>query len=150
MQSDIVKSKAIKGEVVDTVVQDTAPIYLSASIVIAPANTDNYTPMIIDQLSHMNNNIAQLTQDLEDIKHSHVSLDLSIVHSKLDVIVEAFASIPEWIPANSLQESTTLSADAIRLQLKNPALFEPEVDYKKVGRIWYIHKNAIARIRRQK
>lgn len=150
MQSNIVKSEVIESEVVDGAIQDTAPFYLQAKIVITPANKDDYLLMLIDHLSRINTNITRLTQEVEEIKNSSNSLDLSFVHSKLDVIVDAFDSIPEWIPANSLQESSGLTADAIRAQLKNPVRFEPGVDYKKIGRIWYVHKKSISKIRRQK
>ena len=69
---------------------------------------------------------------------------------KVDAIMGIFDSLPEWIPANLLTETTGLTADTIRKQLQDPRLFEPEVDYKKVGRIWYIHKDAIVKVRRRK
>jgi len=72
------------------------------------------------------------------------------LEKKIDALTEVFDTLPEWIPANTLRETTGLTVDTIRKQLQNPRLFEPEVDYKKVGRIWYINKNAIARVRRQK
>ncbi len=151
MSNSVMKgNQTIESEVVNAVVQDTKPIYLTAKIVIAPVNTDSYIPMIVDQLIQINTTVTQLAQEIEGIRNSSSTLDLSVIDAKLDVVVDAFDSIPEWIPANSLQESSGLSADAIRLQLKNPARFEPEVDYKKIGRIWWIHKNAMAKIRRQK
>jgi hypothetical protein len=69
---------------------------------------------------------------------------------KMDAIAGVFASLPEWIPAHTLQESTGLSVDAIRKQLLNPKNFEPEVDYIQIGKIWHINKNAIPKVRRQK
>jgi hypothetical protein len=107
-------------------------------------------PMLVNQLNHITEKIIQLSIEVEDLKHSNTSYDLSLVHSKLDVIVNAFESIPEWIPANSLQESSGLTADAIRQQLKNPARFEPGKDFRKNGRIWEVHKNSISKVRRQK
>ena len=150
MQSNVVKSEVVESEVFSGTVQDTVPLYLQANIVIAPANTDNYMPMLVSQLNHITEKIMQLSIEVEDLKHSNTSYDLSLVHSKLDVIVNAFESIPEWIPANSLQESSGLKADAIRQQLKNPARFEPGKDFRKNGRIWEVHKNSISKIRRQK
>ena len=150
MQSNVVKSDVVESEVFSGTVQDTVPLYLQANIVIAPANTDNYMPMLVSQLNHITEKIMQLSIEVEDLKHSNTSYDLSLVHSKLDVIVNAFESIPEWIPANSLQESSGLKADAIRQQLKNPARFEPGKDFRKNGRIWEVHKNSISKIRRQK
>ena len=72
------------------------------------------------------------------------------LEEKVDALSDIFDTLPEWIPANTLKESTGLTVDTIRKQLQNPRLFEPEVDYKKIGRIWYINKNAIAKVRRQK
>jgi len=151
----VVTDEAIEGEVVDSdannsVLQNLQPLYITANIVVEPANTDNYMPMIVNQLNQINEKIMQLSMEVEDLKHSNTSLDFSIVHSKLDVIVNAFESIPEWIPANSLQESSGLTAEAIRQQLKNPARFEPGKDFRKNGRIWEIHKNSISKVRRQK
>lgn len=69
---------------------------------------------------------------------------------KVDAIMSIFDSLPEWVPSSLLTETTGLTADTIRKQLQDPRLFEPDVDYKKVGRIWYIHKNAIVKVRRRK
>ena len=150
-----VADEAIEGEVVGSDASNSAhqnlqPLYITANIVIEPANTDNYMPMLVNQLNHITEKIMQLSIEVEDFKHSNTSYDLSVVHSKLDVIVNAFESIPEWIPANSLQESSGLTADAIRQQLKNPARFEPGKDFRKNGRIWEVHKNSISKVRRQK
>lgn len=75
---------------------------------------------------------------------------LDEMSTKMDAIAGAFASLPEWIPAYTLQENTGLSVDAIRKQLLNPKNFEPEVDYIQIGKIWHINKNAIPKVRRQK
>ena len=150
-------NEVVEGEVVApavtaeaSVVNTTDCIQVVANIVIAPANTDNYIPMLMEQLSGISKVITQLSQEMESMRSESNALDLSVLDAKLNVIVEAFDSIPEWIPANTLQESSGLKADAIRLQLQNPARFEPGKDYKKIGRIWYVHKNSMAKIRRQK
>ena len=96
-------------------------------------------------LSIQAQSVPNLDNTLIDIANSVENMD-----TKLDALSEIFGSLPEWIPANTLKESTGLTVDAIRKQLQNPALFEPEVDCKQMGRIWYIHKNSIAKIRRQK
>ncbi len=75
---------------------------------------------------------------------------LDEMSKKMDAIAGVFASLPEWIPAHTLKESTGLSSDAIRKQLRNPKNFEPGVDYKRIGSIWHINKNCIPKIRRQK
>lgn len=106
-----------------------------------------------DIFSNIDISLFQLIQKINELNNIVLQQDTSniaLLHKKIDVIIEAFGRFPEWIPANSLQESTGLKADAIRLQLQNPAIFEPEVDFKKIGRLWYVHKNAIAKIRRQK
>ena len=72
------------------------------------------------------------------------------LEKKVDALVEVFDSLPEWMPANILTHTTGLTADTIRKQLQNPLLFEPEVDYKMIGRIWYIHKTALPKIKRRK
>ena len=69
---------------------------------------------------------------------------------KISRLYERLEDYPEWIPIASLKEETGLTADAIRKKLQNPALFEPEVDYRKIGRNWYVNKRVLARIRRQK
>lgn len=72
------------------------------------------------------------------------------IQNKLDAITDVFAVLPEWIPAHTLSETVGLTPDAIRKQLQNCRFFEPEVDYRQEGRIWYINKKSIAKIRRQK
>jgi len=84
------------------------------------------------------------------ISDTDVTELLSELSLKMDAIAGVFASLPEWIPAHTLQESTGLSVDAIRKQLQNPKNFEPEVDYKQIGKIWHINRNAIPKVRRQK
>ncbi len=150
--------KIIEGEVTDVYTNDsdlanTQPIYVTAKIVINPPNSnssDYFIPIIINKLNLITESLAKLSLDMKNLKHSHISTDLSLIHSKLDVVVEAFGDIPEWIPAYLLQESTGLTADAIRQQLKNPARFEPGKDFRKNGRIWEVHKNAIPKVRRLK
>ncbi len=84
------------------------------------------------------------------IEESEMITILEDLHSKMDALAGVFASLPEWIPAHTLQDSTGLSVDAIRKQLLNPRNFEPEVDCKQIGKIWHINKNAIPKVRRQK
>ena len=152
MQSNLVKTEIIEGEVInnDNTLKNLQPLYITASIVVEQANTDNYIPMLVNHLNQINEKIMQLSLEVKDLKHLNTSFDLSAVFSKLDVIVNAFESIPEWIPAHSLQKSTGLTAGAIRQQLKNPLRFEPGKDFRKNGRIWEVHKNAMSKIRRLK
>jgi Fic family protein len=81
---------------------------------------------------------------------SGFAIKANSLEKKIDALVDIFNSLPEWIPASTLTESTGLTVDTIRKQLHNPKLFEPEVDFKQIGRIWYIHKNAITKVRRWK
>jgi len=103
----------------------------------------------IDLLSIMNTSLYQGTTDTK-LSDGDMILLLQDISTKMDALAGVFASLPEWIPAHTLQESTGLSVDAIRKQLLNPKNFEPEVDYKQVGKIWHINKNAIPKVRRQK
>ena len=81
---------------------------------------------------------------------SAFAIKASDLEGKVDALSEVFATLPTWIPANTLTESTGLTVDTIRKQLQNPRIFEPEIDYKRIGRIWYINKSAIPKVRRQK
>ena len=101
-------------------------------------------------LGIMNTTLYHHTQNTKLDDGSNVVALLEDLGVKMDAIAGVFASLPEWIPAHTLQESTGLSIDAIRKQLKNPKNFEPEVDYKQIGKIWHINKNAIPKVRRQK
>ena len=101
-------------------------------------------------LSIMNTSLYHHTQSPGLKNDVEVVALLDELSSKMDAIAGVFASLPEWIPAHTLQESTGLSVDAIRKQLLNPKNFEPEVDYKQVGKIWHINKSAIPKIRRRK
>jgi len=101
-------------------------------------------------LGMMNTTLYHHTQNTKLDDGSNVVALLEDLGVKMDAIAGVFASLPEWIPAHSLQESTGLSVDAIRKQLQNPKNFEPEVEYKQIGKIWYINKNAIPKVRRQK
>jgi len=69
---------------------------------------------------------------------------------KMSALTEVFDTLPDWVPANLLASTTGLTVDAIRAQIQNPRLFEPEAEVQQRGRIWYIHKNAIPKVRRQK
>ena len=104
----------------------------------------------INLLSIMNTSPYHHTQSTGLRNDAEVVALLDEIITKMDAIIGVFASLPEWIPAHTLQESTGLSVDAIRKQLLNPKNFEPEVDYKQVGKIWHINKSAIPKIRRRK
>ena len=101
-------------------------------------------------LSIMNTSLYHHTQSPTLNDDAEVVALLGDIATKMDAIAGVFASLPEWIPAHTLQESTGLSVDAIRKQLLNPKNFEPEVDYIQIGKIWHINKNAIPKVRRQK
>ena len=101
-------------------------------------------------LNIMNTSLYHHTQSPSFKNDGEVVALLDELSAKMDAIAGVFASLPEWIPAHTLQESTGLSVDAIRKQLQNPKNFEPEVDYKQIGKIWHINKNAIPKVRRQK
>ncbi len=101
-------------------------------------------------LSIMNTSLYHHTQSPNMRDDVEVIALLDEMSTKMDAIAGVFASLPEWIPAHTLHESTGLSVDAIRKQLLNPKNFEPEVDYRQVGKIWHINKNAIPKVRRQK
>jgi len=156
-------------EVVDAeVVEKLEPIRVSASIqiIISPeAKTmykieENVREMqqtisghhaeTTNLLSIMNTSLYHHTQSPNLNDDVEVIALLGDIEAKMDAIAGVFASLPEWIPAHTLQESTGLSVDAIRKQLLNPKNFEPEVDYRQIGKIWHINKNAIPKVRRQK
>ena len=101
-------------------------------------------------LSIMNTSLYHHTQSPNIRDDVEVIALLDEMSTKMDAIAGVFASLPEWIPAHTLKESTGLSTDAIRKQLRNPKNFEPGVDYKRIGSIWHINKNCIPKIRRQK
>jgi len=101
-------------------------------------------------LNIMNTSLYHHTQSQNMRDDAEAVTLLDELSTKMDAIAGLFASLPEWIPAHTLQESTGLSVDAIRKQLLNPKNFEPEVDYKQVGKIWHINKSAIPKIRRRK
>ena len=101
-------------------------------------------------LSIMNTSLYHHTQSPTLNDDAEVVALLGDIVTKMDAIAGVFASLPEWIPAHTLKESTGLSTDAIRKQLRNPKNFEPGVDYKRIGSIWHINKNCIPKIRRQK
>ena len=75
------------------------------------------------------------------------ALDLE---KQMSTLTEIFDTLPEWVPANLLVASTGLTVDAIRAQIQNIKIFEPEAEVQQRGRIWYIHKSAIPKVRRQK
>jgi hypothetical protein len=107
------------------------------------------TQRLEDQLDVIN---VSLFDMVESSRHGE-GIDSELLKTillRLEQINESINSLPEWIPANLLRDSTGLSADAIRKQLQNPALFEPEIDCKQVGRLWYIHRSSIGKIRRKK
>ena len=156
-------------EVVDTeVVEEREVIHVSAAmqIIISPeAKTiyrieENVREMqqtistqhveTTDLLSIMNTSMYHHTQNPNLSDDTEVIALLDEMSTKMDAIAGVFASLPEWIPAHTLRESTGLSVDAIRKQLLNPKNFEPEVDYIQIGKIWHINKNAIPKVRRQK
>jgi hypothetical protein len=103
-----------------------------------------------DLLSIVNTSLCHHIQDPSLNNDTEIVELLDEMSSKMDAIADVFASLPEWIPAHTLQESTGLSVDAIRKQLLNPKNFEPEIDYRQIGKIWHINKNAIPKVRRQK
>ncbi len=115
------------------------------------ANHSKFYQSIFDQLGVMNTTLYQQRADegIFPMDDEIVNI-LQKINTKMDALAGVFASLPEWIPAHTLQESTGLGADAIRQQIKNPKYFEPEVDYKQIGKIWHINKNAIPKIRRRK
>jgi hypothetical protein len=156
-------------EVVDTeIVKELAPIHVSATmqIIISPeAKTmykieesvremqqtiSGYHVETTNLLSIMNTSLYHHTQSSSLKNDTEIVELLDEISRKMDAIAGIFASLPEWIPAHTLQESTGLSVDAIRKQLQNPKNFEPEVDYIQIGKIWHINKNAIPKVRRQK
>ena len=165
-----VADEAIEGEVIDAVVQDTAPIYWRATIQIKVPTTDESINSLFFSIQRIENRLDLHSQSQDKIiellsvmntslyASSSVSTPqdegmmelLQDVSFKMDALSEAFASLPDWIPAHTLTDSTGLGADAIRKQLQNPKFFEPEVDYKQVGKIWFIHKSAIPKVRRLK
>jgi hypothetical protein len=129
------------------------PIVVRAQIQIIVTDNAKVATQVFNKISMMDISLIELAKKIEFLNHSIDSLninELDSLHMKIDAIAELFAAYPEWIPANLLQESTGLTADSIRKQLKNPKLFEPEVEYKQIGRLWYVHKSAIYKIRRQK
>ena len=156
-------------KVVDAeVIEELVPIHVSAAIqiMITPeAKTmyriaENVREMQLtiseqhvettDLLSIVNTSLYHHTQSPSLRNDVEVVALLDELSTKMDAIAGVFASLPEWIPAHTLHESTGLSVDAIRKQLLNPKNFEPEVDYRQVGKIWHINKNAIPKVRRQK
>ena len=150
MQSNIaVKNEVVEGEIIEK----TQPVIVQARMQIVVQNSEAISVTLLNRFEMLDMSLMHLSQKIERLSEAidRDSVDsLDNLHKKIDAIAELFGSFPEWIPTNSLQESSGLTADAIRKQLKNPAMFEPEVDYKKIGRIWYIHKNAMHKIRRQK
>jgi len=151
MQNNLVikETAAINGEIMNTL----EPIVVRAQIQIIVTDNAKVATQVFNKISMMDISLIELAKKIEFLNHSIDSLninELDSLHMKIDAIAELFAAYPEWIPANLLQESTGLTADSIRKQLKNPKLFEPEVEYKQIGRLWYVHKSAIYKIRRQK
>ena len=166
---EAINNKAVVNTVVDSeVVEELEPMQVSAAIqiIISPeAKTmykieENVKEMqqtisghhteTTNLLSIMNTSLYHHTQSPTLNDDAEVVALLGDIVTKMDAIAGIFASLPEWIPAHTLQESTGLSVDAIRKQLLNPKNFEPEVDYIQIGKIWHINKNAIPKVRRQK
>lgn len=153
-----------------TQVATLEPIYLQASMQIVKPSPDESMKIIYDRIVNISNTLTSQTDQQNEVisllsvmnttlYHQNTDTDftdedviilLQEMHAKMDAIAGVFASLPEWIPAHTLKESTGLGVDAIRKQLHNPKYFEPEVDYKKIGSIWHINKNAIPKVRRQK
>jgi len=114
------------------------------------SHTD-FNQSIVDQLGVMNTTLYhQLSDEKTSPADDEFVMTLQDINTKMDAIAGVFASLPEWIPAHTLKESTGLSVDAIRKQLLNPKYFEPGVDYQQIGKIWHINKSCIPKIRRQK
>jgi len=166
---EAINNKAVVNTVVDSeVVEELEPIQVSAAIqiIVSPEAKTMYRieedVKEIQQtisghhtetttlLSIMNTSLYHHTQSPNLSDDTEVIALLGDIATKMDAIAGVFASLPEWIPAHTLQESTGLSVDAIRKQLLNPKNFEPEIDYKQIGKIWHINKNAIPKVRRQK
>ena len=114
-------------------------------------NHSGFQQSIFDQLSVMNTTLYhQISDNNTSPDDDEIVMTLQDINTKMDAIAGVFASLPEWIPAHTLKESTGLSVDAIRKQLLNPKYFEPGVDYQQIGKIWHINKSCIPKIRRQK
>lgn len=166
MNSLVKESNSIDG----VVVRDLEPLVVQATLQFIIPTTDEsmkllFTSMqrvesrldlqsqshdkMINLLSVMNTSLYTSSQSSTPRDEEVIEL-LQDVSFKMDALSEAFASLPDWIPAYTLTESTGLGVDAIRKQLQNPKFFEPEVDCKQVGKIWFIHKSAIPKVRRLK
>ena len=91
--------------------------------------TDNYTEesKMIDERELLDFMAAS------SMIFSAFAIKANSLEEKVDALTEVFGTLPTWIPANILSESTGLTVDTIRKQLQNPCLFEPEVDYKKMA-----------------
>jgi len=164
----IVTAGADAGVAGADLVEELEPIHVSAAmhIIITPeAKTmyrieENVREMQLtiseqhvettDLLSIVNTSLYHHTQIPSLRNDIEVVALLDEISTKMDALAGVFASLPEWIPAHTLQETTGLSVDAIRKQLLNPKNFEPEVDYIQIGNIWHINKNAIPKVRRRK
>jgi len=147
-----------------------APVYCQINLHIAKLSPEEFMKIIYDGIVNIKDALITQTEQQNEVisllsvmnttlYDQNIQIDftdediiilLQEMHTKMDAIAGVFASLPEWIPAHTLQESTGLSADAIRKQLQNPKHFEPEVDCKQIGIIWHINKNAIPKVRRQK
>ena len=99
--------------------------------------------------------IASEREILEHMAHSSLffsafAIKANDLKMRMEALQDIFDTLPDWIPANTLTETTGLTVDAIRAQIQNPYMFEPEAEIKQIGRIWYIHKRAVPKVRRQK
>ncbi len=167
MQHNIIKAgEAIEGEVV----RDLEPLVVQATLQFIIPTTDESINLLFASMQRVESRLDLHSQSQDEMMNllsvmntslydsSSVSIPqdeemmelLQDVSFKMDALSEAFASLPDWIPAHTLTDSTGLGADAIRKQLQNPKFFEPEVDYKQVGKMWFIHKSAIPKVRRLK
>ena len=56
--------------------------------------------------------------------------------------------LPKWMPLHSFKsEFNVKSPQSILRRLENNFNFEPDVDYKKIGEVWYVNIKALPKLK---
>jgi hypothetical protein len=73
---------------------------------------------------------------------------LSLIENKLDMIVDIWSIVPEWLPL-SIDMANQLGYKSLQgLRAKALNNLEPKRQIKQVGKRWYIHKGSLCLLKK--